>query len=214
MYKLLSTNRFTKAKYIGVDVNKLEKPEKFQNRSTECTLYGERDLCSLTPEETEGVNVVSSFEVLEHVPPGYARKAVQFIYDLLPDHGIFVCSTPNWDPHVGAAKNHMNEMKREALGWMFEDIGFTVEKNFGTFASQKDYKPHMSEAEIDLMKRLSEYYDTNVMATIFAPLYPEYSRNNLWVLIKKPVQENKRFELPAEPWSQHPDYRDLKGNGN
>jgi len=29
---------------------------------------------------------------------------------------------------------------------------------------------------------LREYYDSNVLSTIFAPMYPQGSRNNLWVL--------------------------------
>ena len=58
-----------------------------------------------------------------------------------------------------------------------------IEKKYGTFASIKDYKNDLKDWQIPMFKALSEYYDTNLLANIMAPMIPaEHARNCLWVL--------------------------------
>ena len=43
----------------------------------------------------------------------------------------------------------------------------------------------MTDNEREMFDRLNEYYDSNLVSNIMAPLFPKYSRNCLWVLKKK-----------------------------
>ena len=79
-------------------------------------------------------------------------------------------------------------MTYETMQSILEIIGFKIAKNFGTFASQKDIEPILYETgKSDLTiayEYLKDYYDSNVLSCLFAPLLPRYSRNVLWVCQK------------------------------
>jgi hypothetical protein len=77
---------------------------------------------------------------------------------------------------------------------MIAHAGFEIDDHFGTFASIKDYKEVLEKEDIDgVFNRLRAYYDSNYLATIFAPLYPSHARNVLWRLKKA---ANKDAALP------------------
>ena len=162
-------------------------------------------------------NIITSFEVLEHVEPGHAVDMLKAMHEILSiSEGVAFISTPNWDPHVGAAGNHVNEMKYEALGAVIEAIGFKVEATYGTFASIRDYKDQLeADGHLPLFNKLREYYDTNILATIFAPLYPQHSRNALWKLSvpDKEEDQDKKFgnlEEVEGPWTSSDQWEDLR----
>ena len=129
-------------------------------------------------------------------------------------------STPNWDPRVGAAANHVNEMKHEALGAMLQSCGWYVRKVYGTFASIRDYKDKLFETypgSETVFNKLREYYDVNMLAVIFAPLFPAEARNCLWILEKYHGQEQHVYELfpwPAGPWSSSELWEDMLPEDN
>jgi hypothetical protein len=111
------------------------------------------------------------------------------------DDAKFYLSTPNYDEQVGAAGNHtydsgdgrgvaVQEYSHEELQTLIEKY-FVIEKKFGTFASQRDYKPFMNDWQTEMFNSLNEYYDSNLVANLMAPMFPEKSRNTLWVLRKK-----------------------------
>jgi 2-polyprenyl-3-methyl-5-hydroxy-6-metoxy-1,4-benzoquinol methylase len=147
----------------------------------------------------EPPSIITCFEVLEHVEPAHARAMVKRMASIaaLNESGcdLFI-STPNWDPKVGAADNHVNEMKHEAVGYLLESEGLAIANYYGTFASQKDYDLHdftgaSTDDEVgnsdyymkaldDLWSALGDYYDSNYLSTIFAPLFPAQARNCLW----------------------------------
>ena len=182
LYKTLCSNKYGKIPhYTGVDINKLEMPAKFANRKLDYTLLSETDILSVEEIDAE---LITSFEVLEHVPFEYCQEVVKHLYDRSPDNATFIVSTPVYDEKVGMAANHINEMTRDTFRTVLEDAGWTIKENYGTFASQKDYKPHMSHEHLQVFEELSVYYSAHYLATIFAPLYPEYARNNLWVCEK------------------------------
>ena len=178
LYKTICTNKLSGVRYHGVDVNKLELPEKFTTRKVKATLYQETDFLSMTP--TEEIDLVTSFEMLEHVPYSYAMETLKHAYEVSKPTAHLIVSTPVLDPKVGMAKNHMNEMTREQMIAGLIDAGWKIEQCFGTFASEKDYKPYMCEEDKSVLDRLRKYYDSHYLATIFAPLYPEHARNNVW----------------------------------
>lgn len=196
MARTLYSSRLTNREgiYIGVDVNKLEVPKMLKDKSYNIKVFGETDICNFEYEHK--FDVVTSFEVLEHVEPEHCVRILQKVMSLMEDDGIFIMSTPCYDKQTGAADNHVNEITYETLGSLLEFLGYNTDTRFGTFASQKDYK-HLIYSDRSLGKlfdKLSDYYDSNVLATIFAPLYPELSRNCIWHLKKGSSNNFKPFE--------------------
>ena len=142
----------------------------------------------------DSFNVSVCLEVLEHVEPTKAIAILDKLADVVVQGGTCYFSTPCYDEKVGAAKNHVNEMTYEAFGALLEAKGFQIIDHYGTFASQKDYKHELDGNTKYLYTKLSEYYDTNYLATIFAPLYPSMARNVLWKCINTQSKDfNKRF---------------------
>lgn len=157
-------------------------------------------------------NTIVSFEMIEHIEPGHARAVMEKVYRIMRatqtvmgEDPVAFISTPCWDPQVGAAGNHVNEMLYSALGAMFESIGFKVEAVAGTFASQKDYKSELGDLA-PAYNALAKHYDSNYLATIFAPLFPERSRNALWTL-RVPTDEELKSGIP----SRFPPLKDIPG---
>ena len=60
------------------------------------------------------------------------------------------------------------------------DERFEIIEHFGTFASQRDYKHLLSDKGKEIFDKLSNYYDSNLVSVIFAPLVPQFSRNVIW----------------------------------
>ena len=124
----------------------------------------------------------------------------------------FFISTPCWNRQDCAA-NHVNEMLYEALGALFERHGFVVEHVYGTFASIRDYEYALDPHTSMLFSQLREYYDTNFLSCIFAPLFPAQSRNCLWELSKtNPQRFSGRFlmiDTIQRPWSSSVQWEDM-----
>lgn len=214
--KLLHSSKMAPAYYAGVDVNALTTPEQFRNAKWKPNqLFSKTDVCNLTPADFEALpNVIVCFEVVEHVEPEHVRRMLSTFAELLEPEGRLFISTPAWDPHVGAAGNHVNEMLYEAFGATLEDAGFRIEGHWGTFASMKDYKDDLTQAEREVWDKLRDYYDTNYLATILAPLYPHRSRNVLWQLKFEPSNTSNRL-FPAlrdvqGPWTSSDLWEELQ----
>ena len=227
MAKTLYSSRYIPEKYVGVDVNKLDYPAMFTSTNKfPLTLFDETDFGVYESQREvskefapHGPNVIVSFEVLEHVEPEHSVRLLVAMYQTLATYAddgfvptVFI-STPCWDPHVGAAANHVNEVKYQVLGSVLEELGFTVKNVYGTFASQKDIEPkmfHEKPSVESLYEELKAYYDSNYIATIFAPLFPEVSRNCLWELTAEPTAFRKfppLAEIPG-PWSSSEKWAD------
>lgn len=205
--RTLYSNKMIPERYVGVDLNKLELPKMLEGKKMPVELHSGNFLemeFDFTPD------VIVSFEVAEHMAPRHCRAYLEKIWSLLGDESMAIISTPCFNG--SAALNHINEMTYTALGALLEDIGFGIEDHYGTFASIKDYKHLIEHAGLaETFERLREYYDTNFLSVIFAPLFPEASRNCLWVLRKTRTSERKFPELAKvpEPWSSSPEYGDL-----
>ena len=192
--KLMYSSRLnpTSGIYVGVDYNKLAYPEMFHTGKFPLQLIDQcifPDNFTKRKEAVENANnvaipnkfdVITCFEVAEHVEPEGTLKLLNGIKDHLALGGIAFMSTPCYDEQTGAAGNHVNEMSHEAFGSMIEHTGLSVKNVYGTFASIKDYKYVMTKAQEEVFSQLREYYDTNYLATIFAPLFPKQSRNCIW----------------------------------
>ena len=82
------------------------------------------------------------------------------------------------------AANHINEMTRENFKSYLFEAGWNVKENYGTFAGKPELYEHMQPEHKRVWDALAKYYSIPVLSTILAPLYPEHSRNNLWVCRK------------------------------
>lgn len=183
--------------YTGIDVNTLEMPEMFRTGKFPIKLIGNTDVCGYDFGERR-FNVITCFEVLEHVEPAHSFRILNRIRSLLdPETGIAFISTPVYDPNVGAAANHVNEMSFEAVAYLISKAGLTVQGVYGTFASQRDIEPQIGKlgpAVFDAYQSLKTYYDSNYLATVFAPLFPRHSRNALWrVMPSKPDASEQSY---------------------
>lgn len=238
--KLLYVNKMTPQKYVGVDINSFEIPEMLRGKKIPVSIWSETDFCALDKEdvglktdsgELRLPNILVNFEVLEHMAPDHARAMLLKFRELTSEDCHYFISTPCWNG--SAAENHINEMTYQALGSLIEDLGYTIEGVYGTFASISDYKDKLATTTVlvdngknvvpvttDLtavFAALRQYYDTNVLAIVFAPLFPESSRNCLWHLTRKQGDDASQgrlfsaLEQVPGPWSQHPNWRDLAG---
>lgn len=158
-------------------------------------------------------NTFTCFEMIEHIEPNHCRRVLRKLRMMMQhcravtgDEPIAFISTPCWDPVVGAADNHVNEMLYLALGALIESLGFIIENVAGTFASQRDYKDQLyKDGYASAYKALADHYDSNYLATIFAPLYPQHSRNALWTL-RVPTDAQLSRGIPSKfpPLSEIP----------
>ena len=197
--RMLMTMRMAPEHYLGIEYNKMEVPEMFKNTKFKPNLVSGTDFCKVTPVISTLYNYSTCFEVLEHVEPLKAIEILQHLPKFLRRKSISWFSTPCWDEKVGAANNHVNEMTYEAFGSLLEEMGYKILNKWGTFASIKDYK-HELLKYIDwniMFTKLSGYYDTNYLATIFAPMFPAQSRNCLWETqyVGKLTLEERQFPL-------------------
>lgn len=171
--------------YVGVDLNKIPKPFKsawanvvddfsFVDRHTELIeKYGKSSF-----------DVLTCFEVFEHMHPRDGLTLLQNAYDLTADGGRFYLSTPVYNGRKMAA-NHLHEYGIEELKEAIEGTGlWEIERRYGTFASWNEIKKVMTKTELDLYAELNQYYDHEVLSCFLSPKYPDASRNNVWVLKK------------------------------
>lgn len=241
--KMLYSSRLIPRHYFGIDVGPVEDSEyqKINNGKFSNTIFENQNFLTLKMEDLasscsfgndEGnvwkPNIVTCFEVLEHVEPRMMLDMLRHMQALTSNDARFFISTPCWNRQDCAA-NHVNEMTYEALGAVFERSGFVVEHVYGTFASIRDYEPLIGYDHVvkvpqlegranmnlrQIFDQLREYYDSNFLSCIFAPLFPAQSRNCLWELRKKPTEQGMAHKYPAiedcsKPWGSSKLWEDM-----
>lgn len=227
--KTLYSSRLSPAMYYGVDagpildedVSKIAKTQKFPHKLWENTNFlelCEGDFVDTTDGLLKSPNIVTCFEVLEHVEPSMMMEMLEHMKRLTSDNCRYFISTPCWN-RVDCAANHVNEMLYESLGAGFERHGFIIKNVYGTFASIRDYQHKITETGLErVFEPLRKYYDTNFLSCIFAPLFPAQSRNCLWELSKWndsdcPIPPSRNFSLIEtikQPWSSSTRWEDMK----
>lgn len=195
LLEVLYRNRFKCKKYIGIDIRSktiAQAIKKFSMVSwaeffADDLIKPKLDYSKLKADK------VCSFEVAEHVGKVNIKKFLANFKACGKQSATYYLSTPNFDDKIGAAGNHtydsgdgkgiaVQEFTHYELEKHILSAGFVVVKKFGTFASSKDYKPLMNEWQKKMFSALKDYYDSNLVSVIMAPLFPEHSRNTLWVL--------------------------------
>ena len=193
LYEVLYRNRYSPERFLGIDIRKQtidKNKEKFPKAEWLAhNLVDEKfteNCLSIYGYIGNDWDAICSFEVIEHVNKNNGQIFVNNLASLCSTKTIVYLSTPNYDPEVGAADNHIYDGKiQEYTHRELEkllDTRFEVIEKFGTFASKRDYYKLLDEPMRQLWDRMHTYWDSNLMANIFAPLFPEESRNCLWVL--------------------------------
>ena len=192
IYEVFYRNKYSPNKFVGVDIR--EKTIKQNKIKFPQVIWKTVDIVNdYLPEDNW--DIITSFEVIEHIGKSNGNKFLSNITGVMKEKTIFLLSTPIYDEKVGAAENHIydcgdgngkvpqeytyNELKEKLENY------FIIEDTFGTFASQKDYKPLMNDWQSKMFEHLTKYYDSNLVSNLMAPFFPEQSRNCLWKLIKK-----------------------------
>jgi len=187
-------NRYKLNSYIGLDIKGSSidsAQEKFSK--VDWIKFFQHDLVKSKFDYGKKWNIITSFEVIEHVGKNNAKKYLENIIKHCNKDTEILLSTPNYDEKVGAALNHtydsgngveVQEFKHETLEKILKEY-FVIKEKYGTFASQKDYKPLLSTWQEKMFKELKKYYDSNLISNIMAPMFPKESRNCLWVLKMK-----------------------------
>jgi SAM-dependent methyltransferase len=166
--------------YVGVDYN--PEPKKVPHRNW-AKFHWEFDFVERHAELGQ-FDLVTCFEVLEHVRKPDGEKFLAGLRQCLRSDGTLLLSTPVFNGK--AAANHLYEWRVDELAAAIDAAGLRVERRHGTFASWRDVKKVAAPAELELARRLSEYYSGEVLSCFLAPLYPDASRNCVWVLRRKP----------------------------
>ncbi len=218
--KLIYSSKMRPEQYVGLDVDETPLPEMLAKATFPCDkLVG--DVADVELHTDLGFekqpNFITCFEVLEHVELEHAERCLRAIHNCLAHDGLFMVSTPCWNVK-DCADNHVNEMKYEVFGSLLEQCGFAIQAKFGTFISQRDLKVCLDAAMDDssapltmgtahavaeIFTELREYYDSNVLSTIFAPMFPEASRNVIWDCVRADKDYVAQFPMLSEipkPW--------------
>lgn len=178
-----ATGRVPKS-YVGVDLNGLQNlPKRGWATFHERFNFLERHA------ELGAADVLICLEVIEHMSRENGDRLLAGLRACLAPGGRIVLSTPV--RRGEQAKNHIHEYTIPELTAAIATAGLTVEKRFGTFARYRDLKEGATEEHIAALIAISEYYQPDVCACFLAPLYPDYSSNNLWVL--------RAGDTPPEP---------------
>lgn len=176
--RTLYTNKMKPRYYLGVDVRDMNGHQgvepNFEHEFQIVDLIDSVPMCKY-----DNWDLITFLEVIEHVSKENGIKILSNIRDVMASDTYLFLSTPCFNGK--AAANHVYEWEYEELKNQLE-LMFDVEDHYGTFASQREIEPYMDEHCLNVYERLKDYYDCNYLSTIFAPLYPNGSRNCIWRL--------------------------------
>lgn len=193
---------------VCVDLNKI----KDHVQPQWLTVYDETNFMEAQGQIVERhgrFNVVTCFEVIEHMPKEDGQDLLVALAQSVADDGMILLSTPVFNGK--AAANHIHEWTIPELAEAIEQAGLVIEKRWGTFASYHDVKRGVVDwldrfrmanagmtndaavalaaqaAVMDFYENLREFYSDDVLANFMAPNIPDYARNNVWRLRRKPA---------------------------
>lgn len=186
LLEVIYRNQLKSNKYLGVEYRKKQvsnNKEKYKNLNW--ADFIQQDLTLSDFHYGKDWDIICSFEVIEHIGRDNVSAFLNNIKKHCNDKTIVLLSTPCYDEKVGAAKNHIingvvgeltyQEMKDELV-----KCGFNIVENYGTFASIKDYEHVMNSWQKQFFNFAKNYFDTNILSNVMAPMFPEQSRNVLW----------------------------------
>lgn len=192
VHVLRVSQSYVPALYVGVDMNKLDKmteiawtviKDQFDFTRRYKELFNARRADGVEPTGT-GFDVITCFEVIEHMPKAQGLKLLKGIRECLAPGGVALLSTPVYnEKHMAAA--HIHEYRFEELQDAIEGAGLVVDRVVGTFMTSQAAKKAATKEHRALLEKLHEtWYAWDVLACFLAPLYPAQSSNCCWILRK------------------------------
>lgn len=177
------TNKYRPARFVGVEIREamLAKAKERLAKAPFPIDFVQADLCrDFDRIPRLDYDIITSFEFVEHIPGEQVEPFLLNVKRYMGIETVFFLSTPAYDGK-NMAENHIKE-------WYYQELRdllskhFLIERVFGTFINQSAVKAVAPEAVVHVFEQLREYYDSNYLSTIFAPLYPEHARNCIWRL--------------------------------
>jgi site-specific DNA-cytosine methylase/2-polyprenyl-3-methyl-5-hydroxy-6-metoxy-1,4-benzoquinol methylase len=163
-------------RYVGVDFHK--EPAKYPHWAW-ATFHWNTNFIQVHKKLGQ-FDLVTNFEVIEHMSAEDGLKLLKAMKACLKPDGKLLLSTPVFNGK--AAANHIHEYTIEELAAAIHKAGLRVVNRFGTFANSQAIKKVAKGPELDLVNKLKAYYSDEVLSCFLAPLYPDASRNNCWLL--------------------------------
>lgn len=180
---LCHSQTFVPELYVGVDVGRLAT----KSQVAWARVLDEFDVTRrwryLVDEfAAEGFDVITCFEVIEHMPVERGRALLKAIQGCLKPDGLALLSTPVYNGRHMAA-NHIHEYGFDELAKEIHRTGLEVDRVVGTFMTSQAARRVATPAQRALLEELhSKWYAWDILANFLAPLYPEASSNCCWVL--------------------------------
>jgi len=179
--------------YLGLDLNSIPFAKKMRPDTVFARKIQLREKFNfverwreLSVEFGQSFDLAVSFEVIEHMTLEHGHEYLAGINALLPVGGTLILSTPVFNG--SAAKNHVHEYTVGELDQLMLSCGFEHVDRFGTFASFNDIKRAVKESSdpvklsmFEAYERARQFYGDEVLACFLAPLFPDHSRNNVWI---------------------------------
>ena len=116
---------------------------------------------------------------LEHMHYDLGRKSLEAAFNILNSNGLMILTTPNAEVHDKPYKAHVYEWPRTQLLETLEDVGFTIEHEYGILANKGDLPND------GYMKELKEYLPYEWIGACLAGPFPEKSKEVLLVCRKR-----------------------------
>lgn len=168
--------------YVGVDVDKLPKKTGVQWAKIIDEFDITRRWKEISSITAKRFDVITCFEVIEHMPKERGTALLKAIYQLLDEDGIVLLSTPVYNGKHMAA-NHIHEYEFDELKASIEKVGFKIERVVGTFmTSQAAKRVATAEQKKLLLELHDKWFAWEVLSNFLAPLYPRESSNCCWIL--------------------------------
>lgn len=149
----------------------------------------------LLPIKRNSVDVVISFETIEHVPMNEQKAFVAEVYRVLKPGGTFLCSTPNKEFSPGHV-DHTREFTPAEFFEMLESHFRKVEK-YGQYITLKDLEFQRSQTgtlgfqakrkRAILVRKLSNWFNQTPSHIRFKNLLKQVLRRNKQSRLPEPV---------------------------
>jgi 2-polyprenyl-3-methyl-5-hydroxy-6-metoxy-1,4-benzoquinol methylase len=183
LYKILTSalGAYRPASYTGVDLNLITKKPTSQN--IDVKIFDKFNVVDRPNELSKcGYDVITCFEVIEHMSVADGLKLLKIFKELLAPKGRIFLSTPVFNG--SAAKNHIHEYTIAELSDAINTAGLRWTRRYGTFMNISNFKT-MAEVHQITCEALGQYFDDDALSCIFAVLCPDRARNNLWIITAK-----------------------------
>ena len=189
MYRLFRVNRAAWDLFVGVDVkgsriyaNQASIPS---GTSTHFLVLDatKEDLPRPEKFRREGDwDLITCFEMIEHIPKKLQPKIIENIRSVMGPKTRALISTPCYEKGKHSKSHVVDgeicELTYEEMKSLLKD--FRLLNHWGTFCDQEATELAIRMAGYgDLWDKLHEYYDHHMMSLIFAPLFPNLSRNSM-----------------------------------